>query len=49
MAGLRAATEIPMTIRISPVGMGKGKVTAPMKKIMRPIGSAIQRIRVFTV
>ncbi len=45
--GLKAATASPITIRNIPVGKGKGNVRAPIKKIMAPIGRAIQRNRVF--
>lgn len=48
-AGLMAAMDKPSIIRIIPVGMGNGKVARPMRKMPRPVGNAIQLIKVFTV
>ncbi len=40
MCGLKAATARPMAIRITPVGMGKGRVIAPSTRRIRLRGSA---------
>ena len=44
--GLNAATVMPTTINIRPVGSGSGKVIAPIAKMIKPTGNDIQRSRV---